>query len=97
MLNSVFKTANGSFGLSMKINLLAFAGLKDALGFEKAELELPNKATVEDALTWLTERHPQIKPIASVLCAAIDQEFAEPTAPLHDGCELALFTPVGGG
>ena len=81
----------------MKVNVLAFAGLKDALGKQAVQLELASDTCVSDAIEALIIMHPQVKPIASVLCCAIDQEYAALQDRLTEGCELALFTPVGGG
>lgn len=81
----------------MKVNLFAFAGLKELIGAERLELELPDGAVVQDAVGHLSAQFPAVKGLAPSLSAAIDQEYASLEAPLVEGCELALFPPVGGG
>ncbi len=56
------------------------------------ELELPDGAVVGDALEQmraLTDGVPVVM--------AVNQEYADPAAPLHGGDEVALIPPVSGG
>ncbi|MDT8448506.1 MAG: MoaD/ThiS family protein [bacterium] len=81
----------------MKLRLFAFAGLKELIGAQELALELPAGATVQMALDQLMADYPAVTSIAPSLSAAIDQEYAPLDAVLSEGCELALFPPVGGG
>lgn len=77
----------------MQISVRVFAHLRERLGFERRELELPAEATANDAWVELTgeaslPRH--------VLCA-VNLEYTTADAPLHEGDEVAFFPPVTGG
>jgi len=81
----------------MLVKFLAFAGLKDVLGYGQKELLLESKATVADLVLWLVSNHPEVSPLQSSLRAAVNQEFVPLETVLGEGDEVALFTPVGGG
>jgi MoaE-MoaD fusion protein len=76
----------------MHVRIRLFAGLRERAGADRLELELPDGASVADALdrvAWLTDG------ISVVM--AVNREYAEPTATLAAGDELALIPPVSGG
>jgi molybdopterin synthase catalytic subunit len=77
----------------MHVRVRLFAILRDrAGGSDQLELELPDGAVVADALERvqaLTDGVPVVM--------AVNQEYAEPGAPLHPDDELALIPPVSGG
>jgi molybdopterin synthase catalytic subunit len=77
----------------MHVRVRLFAILRDrAGGSDQLELELPDGAVVADALKRvqaLTDGVPVVM--------AVNQEYAEPGAPLHPDDELALIPPVSGG
>ena len=68
----------------MKIRILYFALLRDALGRAQEELEVPEDVTTVAGLReWLR--------------AAVNQEMAEPDDAVKAGDEVAFFPPVTGG
>jgi molybdopterin synthase sulfur carrier subunit len=77
----------------MIVTVRVFAQLRERLGFERRELELPEAATATEAWTALTgeDRLPR-----HVLCA-VNMEYASGDAVLGDGDEVAFFPPVTGG
>lgn len=85
----------------MKCTVLYFARLREAVGRDREEVELPtNVKTVADLRVWLTTRgapwsnaFTEIKRIR----AAVDQAMASDSAPLREGAEVAFFPPVTGG
>ena len=84
-----------------RIDVLYFAGLREALGRDRETLELPIGVDTAGALrAWLGSRG---EPYASALAAsrtvrvAIDQRLAGDGAALADGAEVAFFPPVTGG
>lgn len=81
----------------LKIAIQCFGITRRLSGADTLELELPEAATVRDALTALGARHLDL---ASVLpqcaCARGDAIVYRDTA-LHHGDELALLPPVAGG
>jgi len=76
----------------MHIRVRLFAMLRERAGAEEIELELPDGAVVRDAL----ERVGQLTAGIPVVMA-VNHEYAEPSAVLSAGDELALIPPVSGG
>jgi molybdopterin converting factor small subunit len=81
----------------MRIEVLAFAQARDAIGAGRLRLEMPAGSRVSDALALLTARHPTLTPLAPHLAVAVDRQLARGERALTDGCELALLPPVSGG
>lgn len=85
----------------MKLTILYFARLREAVGRDRDEVAVPDAvATVGDLRAWLIERgQPWAGAFAEVkrVRAAVDQSMASDEAPLHDGAEVAFFPPVTGG
>lgn len=85
----------------MKIRILYFALLRDALGRAQEELEVPEDVTTVAGLReWLRDCG---EPYAAALGnarrvrAAVNQEMAEPDDAVKAGDEVAFFPPVTGG
>ncbi len=56
--------------------------------------------TVADLIAWLRPRSPGHEAAfetARVIRCAVNQEFADPSAPVRPGDEVAFFPPVTGG
>lgn len=84
----------------MKARILYFASVREALGRDGEELELPgDRATAAEILSRLREADAaKWDSLAAVpLRFAVNCEFAPKTAELRDGDELAIFPPVTGG
>lgn len=81
----------------MQIRVLFFGMLKDIIGRDADALALPDGATVRDLLAHYEAQLPKVKPYLSSLAVSINQEFAAPSASLHDGDEVGLLPPVSGG
>ena len=76
----------------MHVRVRLFAVLRERAGSGEIELELPDGAAVSDALervSALTEGVPVVM--------AVNHEYADASAPLSPGDELALIPPVSGG
>ncbi len=84
--------------VGMRVHLLFFAALRDAVGFAESELELaPDDATVAGLATRLPDRFPALDGRMGSVRLAVNEEFAEPGHVLHDGDVVALIPPVSGG
>ena len=69
-----------------------FAGLRERAGAAEVELDLPEGASVADALDRmraLTDGLPVVM--------AVNQEYADESSTLHGGDEVALIPPISGG
>lgn len=76
----------------MNVSVRLFAGLRDRAGATTLALDLPDGARVGDALAqvrWLTEDIPVVM--------AVNLEYADASATLAEGDELALIPPISGG
>lgn len=76
----------------MQVRVRLFAGLRERAGASELQLELPEGASVADALDRmrsLTEGVPVVM--------AVNQEYADASSTLHGGDEVALIPPVSGG
>jgi molybdopterin converting factor subunit 1 len=81
----------------MRVQVLFFGQLKEAAGRERDTLELPEGARVADLLRRYAEVKPALQPYYDVMAVALNQEYSQPEAALHEGDEVALIPPVSGG
>ncbi|MDX6535757.1 MAG: MoaE-MoaD fusion protein [Gaiellales bacterium] len=76
----------------MRVTVRLFAALRERAGASRRELELPPGATAGDVFAALgIGAEPQ------GLAYAVNREYADRTAALSDGDEVALIPPVSGG
>lgn len=85
----------GDFGVKVKV--LAFAWARDAMGADRAEVEVPEGTTVREALRRLAESHPRLAGRSDALTVAVNEEFVGPQWVLKAGDEVALIPPISGG
>ena len=81
----------------MQVRVRLFASLRETVGRERLELELPEGASVEQAWRSLTGRHPALETRRASLAAAVNRSYAGFDAALADGDEVAFIPPVSGG
>ena len=80
----------------MTVTVKFFALGRELVGAQSLTLELPESATIQDALTSVSERHPRFAELPSFL-VALNAQYAERTAAVRNGDELAIIPPVSGG
>ena len=81
----------------MRVRILFFGQLKEVAGRERDTLELPEGARVADLLRRYAEVKPGLEPYYEAMAVALNQEYSEAGAALHEGDEVALIPPVSGG
>jgi sulfur-carrier protein len=85
----------------MRVTLLYFASLREAVGIDRESCELPPDVdTVARVRAWLRERGGAWQTALAEgrsVRAAVDQAMASADARLVDGAEVAFFPPVTGG
>ena len=85
----------------MKVTVLYFARLREALGRDRETLELPAEVTtVGELRAWLVGRgDPWAEAFTGIrrIRAAVAQQMATDDTALADGAEVAFFPPVTGG
>jgi sulfur-carrier protein len=79
------------------VRVLAFARLRELLGFGERLVGVPDGTTVETLWAELASEAPQLAPLRASTRFARNGALAGAATALHDGDELALLPPVGGG
>ena len=74
-----------------------FAGARESAGVGELSVEIPSGATVAELRRTLANRTPALLPLLTRSRIAINQEFADDSAIVSDGAEVALIPPVSGG
>ena len=81
----------------MNVRVLAFARVREALGFTERTIELPAGATAADAWNSLAQTVVALQGLATSTRLARNGTVVDGAAALQEGDELAFLPPVGGG
>ena len=82
----------------MNVDVKLFAILRERAGRDRVAVELPEGASVGDALSRLRSEPLLGELIERIpVTMAVNREYAEEATPLAEGDELALIPPVSGG
>ena len=81
----------------MRVRVLFFGMLKDVVGRTEDQLELQPGADLKSVFDHYCSRVPRIREMAGSILLARNQEFADLTAAVSDGDEIAFLPPVSGG
>jgi molybdopterin synthase catalytic subunit len=81
----------------MKVRLLLFAGLREAVGRKELVLELPAEMSVAQVLAEAEREAPAIARHRNTVIVSLNQERTSLDAVVSDGDEVALLPPVSGG
>ena len=79
----------------VKITVCCLAAVRELLGVDTVELEVPAGTTVEDVKALLAEDVAELAPLP--VAYAVNQGYAEGTRVLMDGDEVAFIPPISGG
>ncbi|HAT87166.1 molybdopterin converting factor subunit 1 [Cohaesibacter gelatinilyticus] len=83
------------------MKLIYFAWIRERLGIEEEEIDLPNSVTtVQDLLLWQQGRDDQYEGAFAdldTIRVALDQFHAERDDPVAGASEIAFFPPMTGG
>jgi molybdopterin synthase catalytic subunit/molybdopterin synthase sulfur carrier subunit len=79
------------------VTVLAFARLRELLGFAERRVALPAGATLDDLWTAVAVETPAIAGLRASTRFARNGALAPGEATLGDGDEIALLPPLGGG
>jgi molybdopterin converting factor subunit 1 len=81
----------------MFVRVLFFGQLKEIVGISHEDAELSDGARVEDLFERYGRRFPRLIEFRPSVAASVNQEYADWSAPLSDGDEVAFLPPVSGG
>ncbi len=81
----------------LHVRVLAFARLRELLGFGTRELDIDEGATLDDLWTRLANGSAGLDGLRSSTRFARNGTLAAGTTSLREGDEIALLPPVGGG
>ncbi len=81
----------------MRVRVLAFARLREVLGFGARDIELDDHATIAGLWDALADGAPPLAAFRASTRFAHNGELADPATRLTEGDEVALLPPVGGG
>jgi molybdopterin converting factor subunit 1 len=80
----------------MTVTVLLFASYAEALGASSLAVEVAGDATVADVISNV-RAHPGADRLPAMPLVAVNQQYAEASALVRDGDEVALIPPVAGG
>ena len=81
----------------MRVQVLLFAGLREAVGQKQIFLELPDDASLAELMAALGAEHPAVAAYRGRLVISVNAVRAALDRVLRDGDEVALLPPVSGG
>jgi molybdopterin synthase catalytic subunit len=81
----------------MRVRVLLFAALREAVGAKELFLEVGDGACVQDALDQLETEHPVLEKYRGRVLVSVNRERLSMDTPLHEGDEVAVLPPVSGG
>jgi len=81
----------------VRVTVRLFARLRDVVGAHEVDVEVAERATIDDVWAALSVSHPAVAPFRASLSAALNDDYAKMTAPVADGDEVAFLPPVSGG
>lgn len=92
---------------TVKIKLLYFASMRDALNRDAEDADVPASLRVLDLLSWLRKRHPilesdsRARAVLESCACAINMDYLDHDTAADrcfaNGDEVALIPPVSGG
>jgi len=81
----------------MRVRVLFFGILKDVVGDTPGDLDFPEGASLDSVFQSFAARFPQLRQMARSIVVARNREFADRSARIEEGDEVAFLPPVSGG
>jgi molybdopterin converting factor subunit 1 len=80
------------------VTVLYFAAVRERLGRDREELELPaGIIDVQSFSVWLERAHPSLGGALARCRFAVGEELRTPSHPIEPGDVIAVIPPVSGG
>jgi MoaD family protein len=81
----------------MNVRVHFYSQLRDLIGTQELDLELPDKATVQDLLERIYQQKPALRSRDKSILVGAGVEFVDRKYELKPGDEIAIMPPVQGG
>ena len=81
----------------MQVRVLYLGMLRDVAGRNHEVVTLAEGSLLSDLYRQLEQRFPKLDSLRDSIALAVNQEYSNATAELHDDDEVALIPPVSGG
>src|SRR6267154_58796 len=81
----------------MRVKVLFFGQLKDITGRAEEQLDVAEGSRLSTVFDHYAGRFPRVGAMAASIVLARNQEFADASAAVADGDEIAFLPPVSGG
>jgi molybdopterin synthase catalytic subunit len=81
----------------MRARILFFGMLRDIVGKSAEDRDFPEGTSLQTVFDCYSARYPRFHELSRSIVIARNQEFAERTAALAEGDEVAFLPPVSGG
>ena len=81
----------------MQVTVRLFATYREIAGSKELRVRVAEGSTLRTLLDSIYASHPRLKGFEETMLLAVNHEFAEPTARLREGDEVALMPPISGG
>lgn len=82
---------------SGRFEVLLFGPAREAVGKDRAAVDVPLPAIAADVVTALERAEPALGPFLPRSRVAVNRRYADSATPVTPGDELAIIPPVGGG
>jgi molybdopterin converting factor subunit 1 len=79
------------------VRVLLFARLRELVGRDALEMEVPDGTTLGGVWAALQQSTPALRAFRLPPLMACDQEYAAPETVPREGAEVAFLPPVSGG
>ena len=81
----------------VRVRVLLFSVLRERVGQDTLELDVPEGMTGAELLDQLAEAHDVIRAYRAHIRLAVNAAYADAAVALMEGDEIALITPTSGG
>lgn len=81
----------------MKVTLQFYAVVRERLGIDRAEIDVPEGTTAAALRERLATEFPAIAGLVARVALAIDREYARPEDRVREGAVVAVIPPIAGG
>jgi molybdopterin synthase catalytic subunit len=82
---------------TISVRVLYFAIMRDLLGKESEELDIPEGTTAADIFALATKSRPELARLERSVMVMVNEAYADKSVALREGDEVAFIPPVSGG